>query len=86
MLTVAPCADRADGHIGEMEVNQSPVSNHTDIDQCSPFCACVCCQTNIQTSAFIKLNNYTIPVDIVKQHIMNIVSIVLPIYPKPPQA
>ncbi len=49
ILTTMPC-DSACGELTEVESHfhsQDDHDDHSDADNCSPFCVCNCCQTNI---------------------------------------
>ncbi len=60
-LTTLPCADIADncGHRQPGDISLCPLnsrsSQHSDIDCCSPFCVCNCCQVNVLTQGTIVL-------------------------------
>lgn len=59
ILTTIPC-DSSCGELTEIESQshtQDDHDDHSDADNCSPFCVCNCCQTNIVLmEAFHKLN------------------------------
>jgi hypothetical protein len=51
ILTVIPCHDvpQFQGSLNMSEIAHHPDMNggHPDTDQCSPFCVCQCCQSNV---------------------------------------
>ena len=48
LLSTLPCADFVNSNTTSgIEFSQETTgSNHNDIDQCSPFCTCQCCQAS----------------------------------------
>lgn len=48
-LTLTPCVDKLqDGTLQKTELAQQAHSDHqNDVDTCSPFCTCQCCQTTV---------------------------------------
>lgn len=48
-LNLVPCEDGFDGcEEAQIEISQnSQNQDHNDIDFCSPFCQCQCCQINV---------------------------------------
>ncbi len=60
-LASLPCVDSVDncsrqghGETGLYPLN-SKSQEHNDIDSCSPFCVCNCCQVNVVTQALAIL-------------------------------
>jgi hypothetical protein len=53
-LTAIPCADvhAADTHSVSVELLEQSNNHSSDVDLCSPFCFCNCCQTLSQTTTF----------------------------------
>ncbi len=50
VLTAIPCIDRpGDNHLQKTEIgdNANNSHQHSDGDQCSPFCTCNCCATPV---------------------------------------
>lgn len=64
VLTAIPCIDRPeDSHLqkSEIEGNTANSHQHTEGDQCSPFCTCNCCGTPvIQQYFFVHFDNFTL--------------------------
>ncbi|MCX6280570.1 MAG: hypothetical protein NTU51_01240 [Bacteroidetes bacterium] len=60
-LTTLPCVDTAvncsNQQAGECSLYplNSHSQQHNDIDCCSPFCVCNCCQVNVVTQALVIL-------------------------------
>jgi hypothetical protein len=54
ILTIIPCIDQHyDLALNQTSITeQSPVSHPADQDNCSPFCTCQCCQTNVDFPTF----------------------------------
>ena len=52
LLSTLPCADFVTGNtISGSELSQQTTgTNHNDIDQCSPFCTCQCCQASFNVT------------------------------------
>jgi hypothetical protein len=52
LLSIFTCADVVKSNtIPGIEFSQNTTApNHNNIDQCSPFCACQCCQANFYVS------------------------------------
>lgn len=46
-----PCADTESVDVCDVEIHYHMQGNqgHTDTDLCSPFCLCLCCNSNITT-------------------------------------
>ena len=60
-LTTIPCVDigencahRHSGETGLYPLN-SKSNEHNDLDYCSPFCVCNCCQVNVVTQGCVIL-------------------------------
>jgi hypothetical protein len=66
MLTMFPCADNESVDVCAVEIHFHIQGNqgHADNDLCSPFCLCLCCNSNITTNH--NINN---PLLAVKQHV-----------------
>jgi hypothetical protein len=52
MLTMFPCTETESADVCGVEVHYHMQGNqgHSDTDLCSPFCLCLCCNTNITTN------------------------------------
>jgi hypothetical protein len=52
VLTAFPCADHhiSDNSIASVEFLEQGTHHSGDVDLCSPFCFCTCCQTQVQTT------------------------------------
>ena len=53
-LTVLPCADvhAADSNSVSLEFLEQSQGHSSEVDLCSPFCICDCCQTNSQQAIY----------------------------------
>lgn len=64
VLTAIPCIDRpGDNHLQKTEIgdNANNSHQHSDGDQCSPFCTCNCCATPvIQQESIIQFDSTTL--------------------------
>jgi hypothetical protein len=55
-LTVMPCIDKpTDNSVHAVEICSQDQSNQhiNDLDLCSPFCTCNCCQTNCDITSYM---------------------------------
>jgi len=54
VLTAIPCADNhaTETNIVSMELLEQDQNQHNDVDLCSPFCFCNCCQTHSQPARY----------------------------------
>ena len=67
-LSIMPCSDKYPGFTSaNTELNQmaNDHDHHSDVDLCSPFCTCQCCQANIE---YPEVLHITMPEETILVH------------------